>query len=122
MAFQPVHQCESPDRARPRGRGIRRQVPEHPVDRLRHRLGLRRHLPLPGREVRDSHPGRVSDELDRAAAGRVRDGEPTRHRLEDERRARILHLRVQEEMRTSHDRGSVPLVVLTEKLDVVLEA
>ena len=47
----------------------------------------------------------------RAAARRVHDRQPARHRLDDERRARVLHLRVQQHVRAPKDARRVALRV-----------
>ena len=67
-------------------------------------------------------PADVSHELDRAAARRVHDRQTAGHRLDDERRARILHLRVQEQMGAPEDRRRVTLRVLADEVDVLAQA
>ena len=70
-----------------------------------HRLGeslrRRRMIALAVERRVDADPGVVADELGRAAARRVDDRQSGRHRLEDDGRARIVVLRVQQDVRTS---------------------
>ena len=118
MAFQPVRQRKPSDRARPCRCGIRRRSPSTRSTAAAIASGIRRHLPLPGREVRDSHSGRVADQFDRATAGRVGDREPARHRLEDDvGHGSCIFVWRRTCARRSTD-GASRCVVLAEKLDV----
>jgi hypothetical protein len=72
--------------------------------------------------MRHADSGLVPDQLDRSAARRVHDRQPARHRLEHERRARVLHLRVQQEVSLLQDRRRVPLRVLAQQVDAAAQA
>ena len=72
--------------------------------------------------MRDADPADVPNELGRAAACRVNDRESARHCLDDERRAGVLDLRVEEDVRSPEDRRRVPLRVLPDEVDVPVQA
>ena len=110
------------DRPRARTGRVAPELGEHLVDGVRQRLRLGRLVPLPGVRMRNPDPCLVADELDGAAARRVHDRQPAGHRLDDERRARILHLRVQEDVRAAEDTGGVALRVLAEQVHATAQA
>ena len=64
----------------------------------------------------------VADELDRAAARRVHDGQAARHRLDHRRRARVVHLGVEEDVRAAEDVGRLRLRVSADEVDRVARA
>ncbi len=61
--------------------------------------------------VRDADARLVADELDRAAARRVRDRHPARHRLDHGGRARVVDLRMEEDVGAADDVGRLDLRV-----------
>ena len=94
----------------------------HATTASRQRLRRRRLVALPAVRVRNADPGLVADELDRAAARRIDDRQPAGHRLDHRTRARILDLRVQQEMRAANEVGRVALRVAADELDAVADA
>ena len=108
---EPEQQPSSAGGRRGRGRPRRRARPARAA----------RRDPRSRDEVRRYPPRRPTSST-RASARRVHDREPACHRLDDEGRARILDLRVQEQMRAPEDRRRVALVVLPEQVDAALQA
>ena len=72
--------------------------------------------------MRDADPGLVADELDGAPARRIDDRQSAGHRLDHSARARVLDLRVQQQMRAAHELGRVALRVAADELDAVADA
>jgi hypothetical protein len=72
--------------------------------------------------VRDTDPGHVADELDRPSARGMDDRKPARHRLDHERRAGVVHLRVQEDVSSPEDSRRVALCVFTEEMNAASQA
>jgi hypothetical protein len=72
--------------------------------------------------MRDADSGLVPDELHSPAARWINDGQPTRHRLDDGARARILDLRVQQRVRAPKDIRRVALRVTAEEVDAIRDA
>ena len=70
----------------------------------------------------DADAGFFADELRRPAARRVHDRQPARHRLDHDARARVLHLRVQQEVRAAHDVRRLALGVAADELDPAAQA
>ena len=104
----------------PAGRGRETvEVAEDAVDGVGHCLRARRLVALPALRVRNADACIVADELDGPAARRMDDREPGGHRLEHERRARVLHLRVQQQMPAAQDVRPGVLRVLPDQLHVV---
>ncbi len=71
--------------------------------------------------MRDADPSDVADELARAAARRMHDRQPARHRLDDERRTRILHLRVQQQVRAPEDVRRIALRIAADEVHAPAE-
>ena len=95
---------------------VLRQTPVAPTD---HANQLAEFRPLvQGQKVlflgRDNF---IAYELRGPAARRVHDRKPTRHRLDHDARARVLHLRVQQEVRAAHDVWRLALGVAADKVD-----
>ena len=109
VALDPGAEVE-PIGARPREPAERLELPEHVLDGRRQQVGVGRHVTLPRRVGADAH-ARVTDQLGRPAALGVDDGEAARERLEDDVRARVVHLRMQEHMRAAVDGRRVALGV-----------
>ena len=72
--------------------------------------------------MRDADLGHVADELDRPSARGMDDRQPARHRLDHERRAGVVHLRVQEDVSSPEDSRRIALGVLTEELNAASQA
>ena len=96
-------------------------IRQHAGDRLRQRLRRRRLVPLEAVRVRHADPRLVADELDGAAARGVRDGNAARHRLDHRRRARVVDLRVEEDVRAAEEAGRLGLRVPAREVDGVPE-
>ena len=122
MAIEPRLEREPLDGALARRGGIGRARGQDLHDRLGQRFGRRRLVALPALRMRNADPGLVADELDRAAARRIDDGEPAGHRLDHRARARVLDLGVQEEMSAPQELGRVTLRVPADELDAAVES
>ena len=101
-------------RARRRPRSARGR-PARATTAAGERLAARRLVALEAVGVRDADARLVADELDRAAARRVHDRDAARHRLDHGRRARVVDLRVEQDVRAAEDVGRVGLRVAPEE-------
>src|SRR5689334_14230523 len=98
MPIEPGTEREVLDSAGAGAGGVARELVEYLLDGGRQRLGSRRLVAFPRDGMWDRHPGVVDDELGDAAALRIDDGQPRRHRLDDDARAGVVDLRMQEQM------------------------
>ena len=73
-------------------------------------------VPLEPVGMRHADAGDVADELDGAAARRVRDGDAARHRLDHRGRAWVVHLRVEQDVGPAVDVGRLALRVPPREL------
>ena len=99
-------QSASANRSTARRRAAAREpltVGQHARHRRRERLRRGRLVAVVAVGVRDADARVVADELDGPAARRVRDGQAARHRLDHDRRARVVDLRVQQDVRAPED-------------------
>ena len=108
-----------PSPAQPSSTGVGRSAHGRPHRRAPRRWAAR---PAPSRPVRDADPGHVSDELDRPSTRGMDDRGPARHRLDHERRAGVVHLRVQENVSSPEDSRRIALCVFTEEMNAVSQA
>ena len=106
-------QSESAKRSTARARAPAKTVAvgEHRGDGRGERLRRRWLVPLESVGMRDADAGNVADELDRAAARRVRDRDAARHRLDHGGRAGVVHLRVEQDVCPAEDVGRLALRV-----------
>ena len=111
VAVEPVGEREPLDGAAPRCRRVALPVGEDRADRRGEILRRGRPVPVERVVVRDADPALVADELDGAAARRVGDRDAAGQRLDHRGRARVVHLRVEEDVRAADQRGRVCLRV-----------
>ena len=117
MAREPVAEGEARDRTLAGRGGVARAVGQHGRDGRGELVGPRRLVALVPVGMRHADAALVADQLDRPTARRVRDGESAGERLDHRRRAGVVDLRVEEDMRSvEHRRGRV-LRVPPEELD-----
>ena len=116
MTVEPRLEREPVDRPRTRGRAVRGEVGEHTLDRLRERVGLGGSSRSKPSGCGTPMPASSPTSSRHAAAPRIDDGHAARHRLEHDARARVVHLRVQEDLGPAEERGRVGLRVAAERM------
>ena len=94
MPLEPRTERELLGRTASRSRRICWQLVQDSLDGGGYGLGRRWLEPVLACVVRNTDATHVSDQLNRAAARRMHDGELAGHRLEHDARARVVHLRV----------------------------
>ena len=104
VAIEPRLEREPLDGSLPRGSGIGGAVGEHARTASASASGDGGSSRSQLSGMRHADPGLVADELDGAPARRIHDRQPAGHRLDHSARARVLDLRVQQEMRAAHQR------------------
>ena len=117
VALEPVGEREPLDGAAPRRRRVALPVGEDRADRRGEILRRGRPVLVERVVVRDADPALVADELDGAAARRVGDRDAAGHCLDHRGRARVVHLRVEEDVRAADQRGRVCLRVPPHEVD-----
>src|SRR6185437_4072580 len=122
VSFEPRFEREPPDGALPRGRGVVRTRGENAGHGLGERLRRRRDVARPTVGMRDSDPGLVADELDRASARRIHDRQTAGHRLDHRARTWILDLGVQQEMRPAQELGCFALRIPADELHTTVQS